>query len=270
MYKFSLQLFLVAALLSVSYAATAEDVWNDNYPVSGDLLKEEGKIKEGNGDDWTTRHCLLVANMVIDLSSPVIGVIAKVNVDRGDKVRKGEVVVRLRSEVEQAMVNLGRAQVEFGKTTALRNNELFEQELISEQEKDEVERDSEVSRLQLVTAQKQLQQKVITSPINGIVLERMMDPGEYVGEYPILKIASLDPLYVEAVLPKELFGTIKVKNVAEVALEAPIGGLYKAKVTVVDQIIDAASGTFGVRLTLPNPKNAIPVGLKCKIRFSSQ
>ena len=87
------------------------------------------------------------------------------------------------------MVNLSRAQVEFGKTTALRNNELFEQELISEQEKDEVERDSEVSRLQLVTAQKQLQQKVITSPINGIVLERMMDPGEYVGEYPILKIA---------------------------------------------------------------------------------
>jgi len=52
--------------------------------------------------------------------------------------------------------------------------------------------------------------------------------------------------------------------------EAPIGGLYKANVTVVDQIIDAASGTFGVRLTLPNPKNTIPVGLKCKVRFSSQ
>ena len=68
----------------------------------------------------------------------------------------------------------------------------------------------------------------------------------------------------------ELFATIKVKTVAEVALESPIGGLYKAEVTVVDQIIDAASGTFGVRLTLPNPKNTIPVGLKCKIRFPFQ
>ena len=254
MNKSSLHVFLITPLLLISTLATAN---------------EEAEPGQDN-KEWTTRHCLLEAHMVIDLSSPVSGVIAKVKVDRGDKVRKGQVLVQLRSEVEKAMVDLNKAQVEFGKTTALRNNELFVQELISEQEKDEIERDSDVSRLQLVAAQKQLQQKVITSPINGIVLERLMDPGEYVGEYPILKIASLDPLHVEAVLPKELFGTIKLKALAEVALEQPIGGLYKARVTVVDQVIDAASGTFGVRLTLPNPKNSIPVGLKCKVRFSSK
>jgi membrane fusion protein, multidrug efflux system len=252
MYKNALQLFLAGALLPASYTtATAMDEVKDN------------------SDDWTTQHCLLEAHMVVDLSSPVTGVIARVKVDKGDKVRKGEIVVQLRSEVEQAMVELRRAQVEFGKITALRNTELFEQELISEQEKDEVELQSEVSRLELGAAQAHLKQKIITSPISGIILERLMDPGEYVGEDPILKIASLDPLYVEAVLPKELFGTIKNKMVAEVALEAPIGGLYEARVTVVDQDIDAASGTFGVRLTLPNPQNTIPVGLKCKIRFPS-
>jgi len=264
MYKCGLQLLLAAALL-LSQPSIAKDDENDKLFVSGDT----GAVVE-DGGDWTTRHCLLEAHMVIDLSSPVTGVIAKVNVDRGDKVRKGKVVVELRSEVEQAMVNLGKAQVEFGKITTLRNKELFEQELISEQEKDEIELHSEVSRLELAAAQMRLQQKVITSPITGVVLERLMDPGEYVGEDPILKIASLDPIYVEAVLPMELFGTIKVKTVAEVALESPIGGLYKAEVTVVDQIIDAASGTFGVRLTLPNPKNTIPVGLKCKIRFPFQ
>jgi RND family efflux transporter MFP subunit len=269
MHKYGLQLFLVVALLPVSYTSTAKDEGNGNSFDSGDSHMEKGKVEEDNGD-WTTRHCLLEAHMVVDLSSPVVGVIAKVNVGRGDKVRKGEVVVQLRSEVEQAMVNLSRAQVKFGEITALRNKELFEQELISEQEKDEVELKSELSRLELVAAQKRLQQKIITSPISGIILERLMDPGEYVGEYPILKIASLDPLYVEAVLPMELYGTIKVKTIAEVALEQPIGGLYKAEVTVVDQGIDAASGTFGVRLTLPNPKNTIPTGLKCKIRFSSQ
>jgi len=39
-------------------------------------------------------------------------------------------------------------------------------------------------------------------------------------------------------------------------------------VTVVDKVMDAASGTFGVRLALPNPDLALPAGLKCKIRFS--
>jgi hypothetical protein len=49
--------------------------------------------------------------------------------------------------------------------------------------------------------------------------------------------------------------------------EAPVGGSYTARVAVVDQMFDAASGTFGVRLTLPNPNRLIPAGLKCKARF---
>jgi hypothetical protein len=36
---------------------------------------------------------------------------------------------------------------------------------------------------------------------------------------------------------------------------------------VVDPMFDAASGTFGVRLTLPNPERKIPAGLKCRARF---
>lgn len=46
--------------------------------------------------------------------------------------------------------------------------------------------------------------------------------------------------------------------------EAPISGEYQAKVVVVDNVVDAASGTFGVRLKLPNPGNRIPAGFKCR------
>lgn len=230
---------------------------------------EEMELAEGAGSpgSWSTQDCLLEPQMVVNLSSPVTGVISKVKVDRGDKVRKGEVVVQLHAEVEQAMVRLNRAQVEFGKITVSRNQELFAQRLISEQEKDEIELSSKVSELELAAARAHLKQKSIVAPISGIVVERMMDPGEYVGEDPILKIARLDPLYVEAVLPRERFGSVRPKMVAEVELSEPVGGLHKAEVTVVDQVIDAASGTFGVRLTLPNSGNAIPAGLRCRITF---
>jgi len=46
-----------------------------------------------------------------------------------------------------------------------------------------------------------------------------------------------------------------------------IGGTYAATVTVVDRVLDAASGTFGVRLTLPNPDLQLPAGIRCKVRF---
>jgi multidrug efflux pump subunit AcrA (membrane-fusion protein) len=41
-------------------------------------------------------------------------------------------------------------------------------------------------------------------------------------------------------------------------------------VSIVDRVIDAASGTFGVRLTMPNPGHAVPAGLKCMVEFPGQ
>ena len=54
---------------------------------------------------------------------------------------------------------------------------------------------------------------------------------------------------------------------AEVMPEAPVSGVYTARVKVVDPVIGAASGTLGVRLELPNADYRLPAGLKCKVRF---
>jgi len=65
----------------------------------------------------------------------------------------------------------------------------------------------------------------------------------------------------------ELLGAIKVGMQADVTPENPVGQVYKAKIKIVDRVIDAASGAFGVRLELPNPKYLLPAGLKCKVSF---
>ncbi len=100
-----------------------------------------------------------------------------------------------------------------------------------------------------------------------MVVERTGAPGEYVGEEPFLTVAQLDPLNVELVVPVEYYGMIKLGSMAQVQLEAAVGGSHQAKVVIVDQVIDAASGTFGVRLELPNPKLKLPAGLKCQVVF---
>ena len=71
-------------------------------------------------------------------------------------------------------------------------------------------------------------------------------------------------------MPGHLFGSIEPGMPAEIEPEAPAEGLHAATVDVVDPLIDAASGTFGVRLTLPNPDHAVPSGLKCKVRFLAE
>jgi multidrug efflux pump subunit AcrA (membrane-fusion protein) len=114
-----------------------------------------------------------------------------------------------------------------------------------------------------------LNRMTIRSPISGVVMERFLSPGEYVENQPVLKLAQIDPLNVEVFAPVEIFGTIKVGTLAKVRPEAPIGGSYNAKVVIVDRVIDAASGTFGIRLEIPNPKYHLPAGLKCRVIFPS-
>lgn len=45
----------------------------------------------------------------------------------------------------------------------------------------------------------------------------------------------------------------------------PFSGRYEATIETVDQVFDLASGTFGARLALPNPDQALPAGLRCKV-----
>ena len=83
----------------------------------------------------------------------------------------------------------------------------------------------------------------------------------------ILTIAEIDPLYVEHLAPVEIYPKLRAGTLAEVRFEAPIRVTYRATVTVVDRVFDAASRTFGVHLALPNPIYRLPTGLNCQVRF---
>jgi multidrug efflux pump subunit AcrA (membrane-fusion protein) len=125
----------------------------------------------------------------------------------------------------------------------------------------------QIAKLEMERAAAVLDQRTVRSPITGVVVERYMSPGEYVEDRPILKIAQIDPLNVEVILSVEHLGKIREGMTAEVLPQEPVGGSYKARVKVVDKVVDAASGTFGVRLELPNPQYRISAGIKCNVAF---
>lgn len=227
-------------------------------------------ITRGNSLADNEFECMIEPYELVELSSQVPGVLDKINVERGDIVKEGTELASLKSGVALASVALARARVAFGKRKVVRNEELHKKELISSHEKDEMETELEVSRLQLREEEERLKLRTIHSTVKGVIMERLLSPGEYVGENPIFKIARIDPLNIEVIAPMGIYGTIKKGMRAEVMPEEPVGGKYRGKVVIVDQVIDAASGTFGVRVELPNPSHKLPAGLQCTIRFLSK
>jgi multidrug efflux pump subunit AcrA (membrane-fusion protein) len=186
-------------------------------------------------------NCLIHPEVVITITAPVGGLLETVQVDRGDLVKEGQVLATLDTRVERATGAVQHAQAE------LNNRRLADLEL------------------QRTAAEVAL--RTIKSPVNGVVVERFMHPGEFPKQEKILKLAQIDPLRVEVYVPVAMLGKIAVGRTAYVKPESPVTGEYAAKVTVVDRVVDAASGTFGVRLELPNHDMKLPAGLKCTVRF---
>ena len=118
----------------------------------------------------------------------------------------------------------------------------------------------------------QLNLRTIRSPFNGVVVDQMLFPGEVVEpsgtKKAILKVAQIDPLRVHVILPKEVFGKVKVGMSADVVPEIPGKTRYVAKVKSLDRVLNAASGTFVVFLEMPNGKLDVPAGVKCRAKIA--
>jgi membrane fusion protein (multidrug efflux system) len=214
-------------------------------------------------------ECMVAPYLEVKVTTAVSGVLEEVQADRGDFVTKGQVLATLRSGVERAAHELARAKVAFAERKVLRNKELYRKQMISIHEKDELETELELLKLEMKETEERLKERTLLSPLNGVVTRRYLSPGEFVDiqQTPVMSLAQIDPLRVEVAVPVSYFGRIRAGMTAEVVWEEPIGTVQPATVKIVDPVVDAASGTIGVRLELPNPKRLLPAGTKCSVRF---
>jgi len=238
--------------------------------------------------------CAIEPNRTVQISTAVEGVLDKLKVKRGDVVKAGETVALLQSGVEKAAVKLAQkraglhAQIDARKARVTaaerkfrRAEDLVDKNFISSEELEDAATELEVAernlqealesqqlaKLDLVRAKEQLALRVIKSPIDGVVVQTFLSGGEFAQGQPILEIAAIDPLHVEVILPMSQYGQITEGRKARVSPEAPLEGSFDAEVTIVDKVVDAASGTFGVRLLLPNAELRLPAGVECEVEF---
>lgn len=238
--------------------------------------------------------CVIEPHEIIDVASRIDGIVDVLQVERGDLVEAGQVLAKLDSGVEEAAVAAARSRarasaevsansisVDFAERRQERLETLYNDKVVSGEQMDEVATEAKLSKLRLDQARENkrlaelelarsveiLERHTISSPIDGVVVQRYLSPGESTEDQPIMRIAQIDPLRIEVIVPVMAFGSIRKGQLAYIFPEAPKEGRFPARVTVVDRVADAASGTFRVRLSMPNPDYAVPSGLKCSIQF---
>lgn len=238
-------------------------------------------------------ECLLEPSQVIEVRSPADGIIASVTVNRGDTIRRGQPLATLQSDVEKTALEAAalRARAE-GQIAAARNridyatkklarltdlekdnfstpqarDEADAEKRLAEAELQSAQEGREIARVETRRAQDLLALRTMFAPFNGIVVDRMLNPGDLAeagsGRKPVLKVAQIDPVRADVPLPAALFGQVKVGIRASVTATVG-GGSFAATVRSVDRLIDAASGTFVARLEIANPQGLVPTGARC-------
>jgi RND family efflux transporter MFP subunit len=237
--------------------------------------------------------CLIEPSVVVEVGSPVSGLIDRVVVERGDIIRKGQTVASLDARVERASMALAstrlrneaemrsaESSLDFAKRKHDRNESLHRDGIVSAQIREQAEAEAKMADQRVnqareqrsVAAQEvelskaQLALRTISSPVSGVVIERYLSAGERVDEKPILKVAQIHPLRVEAILPASMYGKIKTGMTMMVSPELPGAKPRAAPVTIVDRVIDPASNSFRVRMEMPNADFSLPSGVRCKVQ----
>ncbi len=238
--------------------------------------------------------CLIEPDYVAEVGSQVVGVIESLKVERGQRVRKGDVIALLRADVERAALGVARVRSEavadiqaavanaaFARQRLDRAKDLLSQKFISDQAYDQLRAEAEVAsqkhaqaqeqrrlaQRELELATSQLAMRTVRSPVNGIIAERYMSTGERIEEKPMVRIAVVDPLRVQVVAPSSLYGRIVMGGTASIFPELANTTPVLARVILIDKLLDSASNTFRITLKLPNPGNALPAGLRCRADF---
>ena len=235
--------------------------------------------------------CLIEPDRIADIGSQVVGLVQQLHVERGDRVGAGQALLSLKAEVERANmgvaarraaidadVRAAAANLDLARQKVARAEALVAQNFVSAQALDLARGEQELAaqKLNQVQAQRevwieerhvaaaQLALRTLRSPFDGVIVERFVNLGERVEDRPLMRVAVINPLRVELLVPTAQYGTLALGDSVSILPELPGAAAVSATVSHVDRVLDPASNSFRVRLSLPNPGHRLPAGLRCK------
>lgn len=196
--------------------------------------------------------------------SPSMGIrIDKINVEVGDKVRKGQVLVEMdKQQFLQSQVQLTNLETDYA-----RISKLYEQGGVSKQQLDQTKTQLDVLRH---ATQNLSENTSLISPISGVVTERLYDQGDIYSPSAgrVVTVMQVDKVKVKINVSEQYFPAIKMGMPVDVALDVYPGETFSGKVSLIYPSLDPTTRTFGVEVTIVNGDMRLRPGMFSKVKLN--
>ncbi|HLV02481.1 MAG TPA: efflux RND transporter periplasmic adaptor subunit [Acidobacteriota bacterium] len=219
------------------------------------------------------------------VSSEIPGRVTAVHVDKGDWVKKGQLLFELDREkrtleLQSRRAELSRAEVqlEFARKRSERAEALLKKGAISQSEVDALREQMEVAEssvrlahLGIETIERELEDTRILSPVDGQVAGRSVSPGETVSpSSSLIQIIDLDPVRIITEVAEPYLGEIRRGQTVQMTFDALPGTSFQGQVTRILPVANMQSGAFPIEIQLPNRNYRLLPGMVSRLRLTGR
>ena len=198
----------------------------------------------------------------------IAGRIATIHFREGERVAKGDVMLKLDESVQRADSDRAKANLTLSKSKFERAEDLRTKGFISSQAKDEAENNFRVAQSDAELTEAKLQKMTIRAPFSGTVGLRMVSVGDYVKEgQDIVNLEALDPLKVDFRVPEIFLTQVKDRQSLQITLDALPDKAYDGQVFAINPLIDANGRSIVIRAQVPNKDGRLRPGMFARVRL---
>ena len=204
------------------------------------------------------------------VGSDAAGKVVKIGFNEGDKLSKGQFLLKLDDEMLELQLENAQINLESQKNDDARNANLYKDNIITGVQYEKTKLALRAAEAQVKQMKRQLQNSSITSPFSGVVTKKMVDLGSFIGMgTPILELTDISSLKLNISVPER--DVLKFKKGQGVTVFADVyqNKPFKGKVTSISVKADA-SHNFKIEITTPNSsKNQLMAGMYGSVKLEN-
>lgn len=197
------------------------------------------------------------------------GQIKEILVTEGQRVSKGQVLVRLNTEVTQNSIEEVKTSLELAEKVFEKQKNLWEQEIGSEIQYLQAKNNKESLERRLETLESQLDMSIIKAPFSGVVDDIFQKTGELSSPgVPILHLVNLSQMRIEANIAETYLPHIAEGDTVSIHFPSYTNYHRKATIKRISEVIDPESRTFTIEMWVSNPDRRMKPNLMAIVRVN--
>jgi membrane fusion protein (multidrug efflux system) len=180
-------------------------------------------------------------------------------VEEGDNVRRGQVLIRLEDSAQRTELARIESQLEKAGRELARQENLYEQQLISEQDFNDAKYEVEQMELGLADANRELSYTEVRAPISGTVTQRLVRVGDNitVGQH-LFDVIDFDSIVARVYVPEKELARLEKGQMARITAQAVGDQERRGSIDRIAPVVDSRSGTVKVTIAIPAEEGLLP------------